>query len=181
MYLGGGIIYHYTIIKEKLLISLGRQEQIINEMAQLESISSKKIILNTKVYRLEDMINEAIDLLQIEPKYVNHILCEESYKVDFKLFSIVIKNFIDNALKYATDKKITIKADADGISFVSLGEKLAFSLASYTEPFFKGEYNEVNSKGFGLGLYIINEIVKKHKAKLKSTYKDGQNIFIVEW
>ncbi len=166
--------------KDKLLLSLSRQEQIINEMAQIESISSKQFSVNPKVYRLEDMIDEAIDLLQIEPDCIKRVSCEFSYSVDFKLFSIMIKNFIDNALKYATDGKITIKADFEGISFISIGEKLPFSLENYIEPFFKGEYNEVNSKGFGLGLYLISEIVKKHKAKLHYRYVDGYNIFRVE-
>ncbi len=32
-------------------------------------------------------------------------------EVNFKLFSIAVKNLIDNAIKYSTDKKVTIKVE----------------------------------------------------------------------
>ena len=96
-------------------------------------------------------------------------------KVDFKLFSIAIKNMIDNGIKYSVDNKVLIYAEEDGIDFLSKGKRLEHDLDYYIEPFTQGSNR--NSKSFGLGLYIVDSILKAHKMKLAYEYKNGYNIF----
>ncbi len=64
------------------------------------------------------------------------------------------------------------------ISFISTGKALDESLAYYTEAFSKGR-EESTQKGFGLGLYIVSEILKKHDMNFSYEHKLGQNIFII--
>ena len=102
---------------------------------------------------------------------------EISLDVDFKLFSIAIKNMIDNAIKYSPDKRVDIAVSKNSIKFISKGEKLKQELAHYIEPFTKGEDGQ---KSFGLGLYIVYNILKAHKLKLNYKYEDELNVFSFE-
>ena len=97
--------------------------------------------------------------------------------MDFKLFSIAIKNMIDNAIKYSTDKKVKIVADSKKIEFINRGKELKKNLEYYKEPF-SSEGNQKES--FGLGLYIVDSILEAHKIKLSYKHVDGCNIFAFE-
>jgi len=57
---------------------------------------------------------------------------------------------------------------------MSVGEKLPHSLSYYTEPFSQGEKR---SSGFGLGLYIVHNILDRLGYKLVYRYSYGKNIF----
>jgi two-component system OmpR family sensor kinase len=167
-------------IKEKLENSLNRLEILINEMANIEKISSSNIDLNPKSYRLADIIDDSIDSLFISSNTIDTKLSSNRYiNVDFKLFAILLKNLIDNALKYSDDKRASIEYIDDKISIISKGKRLEYPLDRYIEPFFKGDLNSTNQKGFGLGLYIVSQIAKKHNFKLEYSYKDANNIFSI--
>jgi two-component system OmpR family sensor kinase len=96
-------------------------------------------------------------------------------EVNFKLFSIAVKNLIDNGIKYSVDKKVIIKTDGDDIIFENIGNPLKYELEKYYEPFFANEEKTENS--FGLGLYIIHNILKANNYSLEYQYIEGVNIF----
>lgn len=158
-----------------------RLEVLINEMSEIERLSSNNIRLNLKEYKLIDILENAIELLYIDKSLVTHNLKDESLEVDFKLFSLVFKNLIDNGVKYSSDKAIEIKIDENKILFITKGEPLKDDFSKYIEPFFKGELNEINQKGFGLGLYIVNEIIKLHSFKFEYFHESGKNCFVIEY
>jgi two-component system OmpR family sensor kinase len=166
--------------KDKLEDSLHRLEILINEIAQIEQISSKDIILDKKNHRLIDIIDQAIDMMMINKDNITLNNIENlSIDVDFNLFSVVVKNLIDNGIKYSDDKKVSISYQNSAIYINSTGKKLQYDFDKYLEPFFKGDLNTINQKGFGLGLYIVNEIIKKHGFDFGYEYIDGQNSFII--
>ncbi len=106
------------------------------------------------------------------------ILNYENQKLDvnFKLFSIAVKNLIDNAIKYSFDKKVTIKTLYKEIIFENSGKELKYPLENYFEPFFSNEDKQKDS--FGLGLYIIHNILKANGYLLTYEYENGINRFI---
>ena len=96
-------------------------------------------------------------------------------KVDFKLFTVAIKNMIDNGIKYSDDNFVKISANFKSIQFASLGQKLPNELSYYIEPFTQGE--KYSPQSFGLGLYIVDSILDAHNMKLQYEYSNGYNIF----
>ena len=61
------------------------------------------------------------------------------------------------------------------LCFESNGEKLKYPLSFYIEPFTK----EAHSKNsFGLGLYLVDSILKAHNQVLAYEYENGVNRFI---
>lgn len=152
-----------------------RLELLINEFASIEELISSTKNIEKNFYFLDDILDNAKDILMIDDNIVEGSFENKKLKVNFKLFSIAVKNLIDNAIKYSSDKKVIVKVEDEDIIFENLGKELEFDLEKYYEPFFANEEKIKNS--FGLGLYIVNSILKANNYTLFYDYKDGKNIF----
>lgn len=164
--------------KDRLISVFERLESLINEFAAVERATSGINLNNFATCSIEDIINEAIDIAMCESEKISLENPQKiSINVDFKLFSIAVKNIIDNGLKYSLDKKILIKVDTKRLEFITKGEALEKDFKFYIEPFTKGE----NAKqSFGLGLYIVDSILKAHGLELAYRHENGENIFSFE-
>ncbi|WP_148824281.1 ArsS family sensor histidine kinase [Campylobacter concisus] len=164
--------------QERLISVFHKLENLINELAAIEQITSKIGLTNKTPCLMRDLIDEAIDIAMIEKEHVGiSELDEVRVMVDFKLFSVAIKNMIDNGIKYSTDKHVNIMVSKDHMKFITQGEKLKNDLDFYIQPFIKGEDAQ---KSFGLGLYIVSNILEAHGLKFGYEYKNGMNVFIFE-
>lgn len=164
--------------QERLVSVFHKLENLINELAAIEQITSKIGLTNKTPCLMRDLIDEAIDIAMIEKDHVGiSELDEVRVMVDFKLFSVAIKNMIDNGIKYSTDKHVNIMVSKDHMKFITQGEKLKNDLDFYIQPFIKGEDAQ---KSFGLGLYIVSNILEAHGLKFGYEYKNGMNVFVFE-
>eukprot|EP01156_Anaeramoeba_ignava_P010732 Anaeramoba_ignava/a480649_538.p1 GENE.a480649_538~~a480649_538.p1 ORF type:complete len:414 (-),score=62.33 a480649_538:702-1943(-) len=161
---------------EKLKEVFNRLESLINEFASIEELISSSKNIEKKHYFLDDIIDNAKDILMLDDELVIEDFENVKLDINFKLFSIAIKNLIDNAIKYSDDRKVIIKNSNEDIIFENSGKELEFDLEKYYEPFFANEEKIKNS--FGLGLYIVNNILKANNYILEYEYKDNKNIFI---
>ncbi len=153
-----------------------RLEGLIGEFALIEEISSGSQHLEKKEYRLIDIIDGAIDSAMVEYEAVECTI-DASVKivVDYRLFVTAVKNLIDNAIKYSPEKKMSIYMENDEILFTNLGEPLRKPLAYYIEPFTK---DQPTKDSFGLGLYIVDAILREHGYVLAYERRDTLNCFI---
>ena len=154
-----------------------RLNLLIDEFAKIEKITSKNFDLVLKPYKISDIVEASIDMLMIEnPKRLIEIELEVDYlvQVDFELFTLVVKNLLDNAIKYSTNKHVTVIISPQGLEIMNLGEKLAEPLENYFEPF------HTSKKGLGLGLYIVKSILDIHTMKLDYLYTNGANWFRIK-
>ncbi|MBD3790985.1 MAG: HAMP domain-containing histidine kinase [Campylobacterales bacterium] len=154
-----------------------RLNLLIDEFAKIEQITSKNFQLSIKPYKASDLVEASIDLLMFEnPK--QHITIEimKDFKleVDFELFTLTLKNLLDNGIKYSTDKHIKVIIDQDHISIENRGEMLQEPLENYFKPF------HTSKKGLGLGLYIVKSILDIHKMGLTYEHSGGVNRFAVK-
>jgi len=166
--------------QERLKRVFLRLENLINEFASIEKITSGiKIEENFKTIRIVDIIDEAIDIAMINQNSIEIINEDEDVTIegDFKLFSIAIKNLIDNAIKYSHDSKAVIKFNKQRIIIANRGEKLKQSLEYYVKPFTQ---EESATSGFGLGLYIVVTILEAHKKELLYKHKNNTNYFTIK-
>jgi len=162
--------------KDRLISTFDRLESLLNEFTAIEQISVNGEHMNKRVYRIIDLIDEAIDVSMANKNRLELMIQSDlSLKVDFKLFTVAIKNMIDNGIKYSDNNYVKISANFKSIQFATLGEKLPNDLSYYTAPFTQGEQRRTES--FGLGLYIVESILLAHHMKLEYEYLDGYNIF----
>jgi len=153
-----------------------RLNLLIDEFAKIEKITSKNFDLTIKPYKMSDLLEASIDMLMIEnPKRLITTKIEKDYsvEVDFELFTLVIKNLLDNGIKYSTDKHIVVVIDDNKIEIINHAEALNEPLENYFKPF------HTSKKGLGLGLYIVKSILDIHQMELDYRHEDGKNIFTV--
>ena len=161
---------------EKLKSVFIRLEQLINEFATIEELISSTKNIDKKNYFFDDIIDNAKDILMLDDESIIQKYENKKLNVNFKLFSIAVKNLVDNAIKYSSDNKVTIKTENEDIIFENIGSELKYPLEKYFEPFFANE--EKSDDSFGLGLYIVYNILKANNYTLEYEYKDNINIFI---
>jgi signal transduction histidine kinase len=166
--------------KNRLSSIFDKLNFLINDFAKVEQVISKNINVSKGSYSLDTILENAINMLMLDEKNMSkmidkRLVDEIKLAVDLDLISMAIKNLLDNGIKYSDNKKILIEQKADGIDFISTGEKLPKPLEEYFKPF----HNETKSKnhGMGLGLYIVHSILEIHNMNLKYEYSDGKNIF----
>lgn len=163
--------------KEMLDSIFTRLSSLLKELAQMEKLASENYTIDKKPIRIQELIDEAGDLLYLEEEVQTNVT-DEMIEADFSSMSLVFKNLIDNAYKYG--ENLEIKIEDNKIYFISSGEPLNEEITYYTEAFSKGR-ETVTQKGFGLGLYIVSEIVKKHDMDFLYEYRSGKNIFILRY
>ncbi|MCB4746887.1 MAG: ArsS family sensor histidine kinase [Sulfurovum sp.] len=162
--------------KQRLHGIFERLNLLIDEFAKIEKITSKNFDLNLKPYKMSDLVEGSIDLLMIEnPERLVSIEVKKDYIVtaDFELLALVLKNLLDNAIKYSTDKHAIVCIDDNHTKILNKGKQLSCPLEEYFKPFHASE------GGLGLGLYIVKSILSIHQMDLSYWHEGGKNIFSI--
>ena len=160
--------------------AIAQIDEMTKELLNIEKLSANVDALKMESFNIETLITEAFSKLLIEDETLVTIDIEENFDIygDLNYLSIALKNLIDNALKYTTQKPIVIETRGRTLSVKSQGEALKYDLSFYCEAFSQGD-NSRNQEGFGLGLGIVKKILDKHQFKLILTCKEGWNNFSI--
>ncbi len=153
-----------------------RLETLVTEFALIEEVTSISNKRDFKEYRLVDIIDGAIDMAMVERESVEVAISGEiKVSVNYRLYTTAIKNMIDNGIKYSEDGRIKIVMLNKELCFESKGSCLLHPLQYYIEPFTK---ENPSKNSFGLGLYLVDSILKAHSQVLAHEYDNGTNRFI---
>lgn len=167
--------------KSRLIAVFVRLEMLINEFSKIEQLLSKNYSLNYQECHFSLILEQVADMLMLE-NFDERVFCDIKedvlLRVDFQLFSLAIKNLIDNALKYADDKKAILVCNKNEVVVKNLGKELEYPIKHYMQAFVRGNKNS-KTAGMGLGLYIIDQIAQMHNTSLKYKYEDGYHCFII--
>ena len=160
--------------KETLIRAFERMNELIAELAHIERLTTQDFTPLMSEVHIDNIIDDAISLLLCSREQLLIQTEEITLLTDKKLLTLAIKNLLDNALKYSDDEKATIIGHKRSIKIISKGKSLEYPLEYYLEPFTQ---EEKRNSGFGLGLYIVNNIAQRLKYTLNYYHKDGSNIF----
>ena len=160
--------------KEMLIRAFERMNELIGELAHVERLTTQGFQPLINEVNINDIIEEGITLLLCDKNKLTISTQNEKLTTDPKLLSLAIKNLLDNALKYSEDDRATIITDPQSIKVISKGKSLEHPLQYYLEPFTQ---EDKRNTGFGLGLYIVNNIAGRLKYHLHYYHKNGNNIF----
>ena len=156
-----------------------RLEMILGEVVKVEKLVSNEWELKKNKHRVIDIVDHSVDMLLLkETSRIDVLVGDEisAVEVDFELYATGVKNLIDNALKYSTDK-VVVRIDKSALCISSVGDELEPERLEFDRAF--NRRVETSNSGLGLGLYIANQIFKKHGHTLKYKHEGGKNIFMI--
>ncbi len=163
--------------KKILVRAFERMNELISELAEIERVTTQSFEPNMEYVTLEEVIEKSQEMLMAEKSCVKIEIENKALTTDIKFMALAIKNLLDNGIKYGKGKCVLLRTNDSFIEVVSEGEALEHPLSYYTEPFSQAEKR---SSGFGLGLYIVHNILQKLGYKLGYRYEEGKNIFMIE-
>jgi two-component system OmpR family sensor kinase len=163
--------------KKILIKSFDRMNELIEELAQVERITMYSFNPIKADYKLSEIFDEAKKMLLKEEKHMQFTYQDMQITTDKELLALVLKNLIDNAIKYSPDRFANVVVIGNKILVKSKGKPLKEDLSYYIEPF---SQEEKRSLGFGLGLYIVANILDKLGYDFRYRYDNEQNENIFE-
>jgi signal transduction histidine kinase len=167
--------------RNKIFISKARSQvnklaALISDLLDVSKIQTGKLPLSYSAFDLAGLLKEVTEVMQqTNPLHQIILNCDEAnltIEADYQRIEQVLINLISNAVKYSPD------ADRVIVSACAAGDKVRVSIQDFgigIEPeqqkrifsrFFRVENLAAHMSGLGIGLYISQEIVKRHHGKL---------------
>ncbi|MEA3354406.1 MAG: ArsS family sensor histidine kinase [Campylobacterota bacterium] len=162
--------------KKLLIKNLNNLNGIINQLSNIEKLKTIHLQIKKENVNIKEMMNQIMIILNKDEKQISYTINNCKIIANKELIATMIKNLIDNGFKYSSIDHVEVRFNKNNIEVISKGSPLKKELSHYTQAFVQ---ERKNSSGYGLGLYIVNEIAKLHGFKLGYMYRDGENFFIV--
>lgn len=161
----------------QLLSTINRQNerlQSLIDQVMTNSLGFEEIELQKETVKTNLLINDIVNDFKISQNHIELVTdfkSETLLKLDKFHFTTAIINVLDNAVKYGAQTiyistsiqnnifQISIKDDGIGIS--KNKQNLLF------DKFYRVEQGNIhNTKGLGLGLFYVDQIIKAHKGSI---------------
>ncbi len=175
-----------SVYKKQLKSDIVEMEKLIADILETERLNTHHQTLDKTVFSINTLIKNVIDEHFSKDGIITSTL-ENDIKIsaDIKRIKLVLKNLIDNALRYKKEKvKVKALHNSDGITLCISddGEGIAKdNIAKLTDPFYRVDSaRQRQTGGYGLGLYLCKAIIEAHQGKLEieSSIGVGTNIHI---
>jgi len=159
-----------------LIRSFDRMNELIEDLADVERVTMYNFAPEKDEWLLSEIFKETKKMLFKDKKHYSFEFTDSVIHTDKSLLALILKNLIDNAIKYSPNHFASITVIGNKIAIKSKGEKLKQDLNYYTEPF---SQEEKRSAGFGLGLYIVANVSEKLGYDFRYRYnkENQENIF----
>lgn len=160
---------------EKARNGVHKLQNLILDLLDVSKIESGQLQLDIKEFNIEELIDDCIRDAQNTSR---HIIIREGKPTNQLIYADkdrleqVIINLISNGIKYSSEGKniivetkgtgseLTVSVRDFGIGIPESEHKKIF------ERFYRAKDNNTVISGFGLGLYICSQIVKRHNGKI---------------
>lgn len=138
---------------------------VIERCVQVDSLDQKKLAFRPEELDVEEILQDAIRE-STEPSRIKLHIDATSLvvKTDSSLFSVVVANLLDNALKYSEpESPVTMTASLNDAGVFTLVVENEVGSAGTPDPasvfsrYYRGEHAHT-SPGTGLGLYLVKSI-----------------------
>ena len=161
-------------LREKFLLKISNNgekiEELLSRLLLWNNFESGERELHLNDFNIVTLAKEVKQTL--EEKYKSRGVDIESTKeiliinADRTLIDIVLKNLVENALKYSQER-VVIKIDKREISIIDRGIGIAPNeIEKVTKKFYRTELNSWDNS-MGLGLAIVKTVLNLHNRTLK--------------
>jgi two-component system CheB/CheR fusion protein len=163
---------------------VNRLNNLISDLLNITKINSGKLEYHKMAFNFNELVKEMTEELQrTTNKHKLNLNLAKAVTVfaDKERISQVITNFISNAIKYSPDAEIinistTINENEINCCVQDFGIGInAESQQKVFEQFYRvNDEKHQTFQGFGLGLYISSEIIKREGGKIWVTSTEGK-------
>ena len=173
-----------TLMLDKAHKQVKKMTSMINGFLNVSRLESGKIHLNVSDFDLVQLISDVIGELALT--ITSHAIIFENDKkimvrADKEKIESVIVNLLNNAIKYSPSaKNVMINCSIENdIVTVSVKDKgigiFPGDLEKLFERFYRGENSNNNTiSGFGIGLYLSAEIIRRHSGQIWAESEFGK-------
>ncbi|WP_457626942.1 ATP-binding protein [Persephonella sp.] len=171
---------------EKAKNRIQQMDSLINDLLILAKLESKEEKIQKKKVRLKGIVNQVFEDLQHIAgekgmKLINSVSPDFTVYVDEKKFVILLKNLVENAIKYnKQDGEVEVRAGKNGgmveVSVKDTGIGIPKdSLPLIFERFYRVDKSRSRSVGgTGLGLSIVKHITEAHNGRVEVESEIGK-------
>lgn len=154
-----------------------RLQNIIDNILSVSQLENKTFQLYAENVNLLESINQAVKVHKLRNNAKFEINCPEhiSFKLDKNAWHSILSNLIDNALKYAGDFpkiSITCEEQGNGLNVIFEDDGLGVPEDKLNVIFQRfsrlGNEDTRSSKGVGLGLYIVRELIRAMGGEIRA-------------
>lgn len=169
---------------ERIDHQIGRLTRLIAEMLDLSRIEENKLELQESVFSLNELVDETVQ----DISYTNtrhQINVSHDFRTDVTAdkdrIGQVLINFITNAIKYSPNSSdISVKVSSAGGNKVKVSVRdngIGIDKKNHKKIFRRfyrvGGKGEETYSGFGIGLFLANEIVQRHNGEIEVESNKG--------
>lgn len=176
-------------LSSNILSESNRLEKLINNVLMATKLDSG-YRFNSEAIELEGIIQQCIDRKKLHHLDLTTQLISQGHSIvkgDREALVSVFNNLIENSIKYAgRAPKINIKIEKSGswmkIMFSDNGPGIpdGEKVHVFKQFYRMGNEETRQTKGTGLGLYIVDKIIRAHRGMIKvSDHPDGGSIFTI--
>jgi two-component system sensor histidine kinase VicK len=155
---------------------------MIEDFLNLARLEDAKIKLNKEVFDLYPLLQEVVEDAQllVTEHTIKLRACHANVYADKNKIGQVVSNLLSNAIKYSPDggnitincemidEKLKISVSDEGIGISLKDQKKLF------DRFYRVENEKFKTvSGFGVGLYLVSEILRYHNSKIEVNSKEG--------
>lgn len=168
----------------KISSEVNRLTKLINDFLDVSKIRTGRLHIIKEPFEFDDLVYETVAAYDALHKDFDIKLKGKTKKTilaDRSRIGQVIRNLLDNAIKYSPHNKtikITIASLAAGVKFSVQDHGIGISKENQLkifESFYRAfESDKVDYPGLGIGLYISAEIIKAHGGIIGVQSKKGE-------
>lgn len=164
----------------KALLDIERLDDMVENMLLASKIDNRSYTFPKAEFNLSVLVDNIVNRLQLNKCDINEQLinAEIEPKIEIRgdkfALTSVVTNLIENAIKYSgpcevVDVKLYSKNGLIHLEVADHGIGIADNEKSRIfDKFYRvGSEDTRNTKGTGLGLYIVKEVLEKHEASIR--------------
>jgi len=164
----------------KSLLDIERLDDMVENMLLASKIDNQSYTFPKACFNLSALVDSVVNRLQLNKCDINEQLINAEIEPKIEMtgdkfaLTSVVTNLIENAIKYSgpcevvdvklyqKDEKIFLEVADHGIGIADAEKDKIF------DRFYRvGSEETRNTKGTGLGLYIVKEVLNRHDASIK--------------
>jgi len=165
---------------DKSLLDIERLDDMVENMLLASKIDNRSYTFPKAKFNLSVLVDSIVNRLQVTKCDCNQQIIEAEIEPKIEItgdkfaLTSVVTNLVENAIKYSNPCEVV------AVKLFSKGDRIHLQVADHGigiadeeksrifERFYRvGNEDTRNTKGTGLGLFIVKEVLDKHQASIK--------------